>query len=250
MTDSASDLSREYKRWWRSLRPEEKRSLIESGAFRADEPMSAELSRERVNDGHFDFQSNEEKSFNQEEGRAGSFIGGHVRSTVDDVMERESFDVASADSRLKHLELASIRLRATLHFLLEALDGSTDVEMRLHADIIRIVVGEGKPPMMTVLAKRHNISKAAVSLRCRKLLRRLGLDPSHFMRPSGACNTMFIASLLRKEKMDTRIPHKESFQNEAKSAVWSRPRKNHAKTLTFSKGTKVSKPKSKKGKRK
>jgi hypothetical protein len=112
------------------------------------------------------------------------------------------------------------------------------------------VVGEGKPPMMTVLAKRHNISKAAVSLRCRKLLRRLGLDPSHFMRPRAACNTMFIASLLRNEKVDTRKPHKESFNVEAKSAVWSRPRKNQAKTLTFSKGAKVSKPKLKKGKRK
>jgi len=231
VTDSASDLSREYNRWWRSLRPEEKRSLIESGAFRADEPMSAELSRERVNDGHFDFQSNEEKSFNQElygQARDGSFIGGHVRSTVDDVMERESFDVAGADSRLKHLELASIRLRATLHFLLEALDGSSDVEMRLHADIIRIVVGEGKPPMMTVLAKRHNISKAAVSLRCRKLLRRLGLDPSHFMRTSGACNTMFIASLLRKENINTTTPIRESPKRVSKTAAWSRPRKNRA----------------------
>ena len=232
------------------MRPEEKRALIESGAFRADDPMSAELSRERVNDGKFDFQQNEEKSYNQEDGRAGSFIGGHSPSALEEVIEREASDVIDADPRLQQLELASIRLRATLHFLLEALDGSTDVEMRLHADIIRIVVGEGKPPMMTVLAKRHKISKAAVSLRCRKLLRRLGLDPSHFMRPSGACNTMFIASLLRKEKMDTHIPHKESFKNVAKNAVWSRPRKNHAKTLTFSKGTKVSKPKLKKGKRK
>ena len=232
------------------MRPEEKRALIESGAFRADDPMSAELSRERINDGHMDFQSNEEKSFNQEDGRAGSFIGGHSPSAVDEVMEREDVDVAITDSRLKHLELASIRLRATLHFLLEALDGSTDVEMRLHADIIRIVVGEGKPPQMVVLAKRHKISKAAVSLRCRKLLRRLGLDPSRFMRPSGACNTMFIASLLRNEKMDTHIPTKESFNTKAKSPVWSRPRKNHAKTPTFSKGTKVSKQKSKKGKQK
>ena len=212
--------------------------------------MSAELSRERINDGHMDFQSNEEKSFNQEDGRAGSFIGGHSRSAVDEVMEREAFDVAITDSRLKHLELASIRLRATLHFLLEALDGSTDVEMRLHADIIRIVVGEGKPPQMVVLAKRHKISKAAVSLRCRKLLRRLGLDPSRFMRPSGACNSMFIASLLRNENVDTHIPTKESFNVKAKNPVWSRPRKNHAKTPTFSKGTKVSKQKSKKGKQK
>lgn len=250
MSDSGSHISKEYKRWWRSLRPEEKRSLIESGAFRADDPMSAELSRERVNDGHMDFQSNEIKSYNQDKDRHGSFIGGMSPSALDEVIEREFVDGADADPRLQQLELASLRLRATLHFLLETLDASSDVEMRLHADIIRIVVGEGKPPMMTVLAKRHNISKSAVSLRCRKLLRRLGLDPSRFMRTSGACNTMFIASLLRSEKMDTGNAGKESFNARKKTAVWSRPRKNQTKTLTFSKGTQHSKQKPKKVKRK
>jgi hypothetical protein len=226
VADFGSSISKEYKRWWRLLRPEEKRALIESGAFRADDPMSADLSRERVNDGHFDFQQNEEKSFNQEEGREGSFIGGKQRSTLDEVIDREELS-AYADPRLQQLELASIRLRSTLHFLLEALDSSTDNEMRLHADIIRIVVGEGKPPQMTVLAKRHRITKSAVSLRCRKLLRRLGLDPSRFMRSQDGCNTMFIASLLRAKRKPT-PPIKESFNKVSKNASWSRPRRNHA----------------------
>ena len=119
--------------------------------------------------------------------------------TVSEVEANEEAN-AHQDPRLAELELASLRLRATLHFLLDGLDGSSDPAMRLHADIIRIVVGEGKPPKMTVLAKRHNMSRAAISLRCRKLLRQLGLPPSRFMRPEDEVNNMRISSILRKFK--------------------------------------------------
>jgi len=174
--------------------------LIASGAFRADAPGDGEAleSRSRMNGNHFDFQRNEEESFNRVMQRMGSFALNRelTNPTLDEVQAREE-EGKGIDPRLAELELASIRLRATLHFLLEGLDGSTDPAMRLHADIIRIVVGEGKPPKMTVLAKRHKMSRAAVSLRCRKLLRRLGLDPSRFMRPEDEVNNMRISSILR-----------------------------------------------------
>jgi hypothetical protein len=119
-------------------------------------------------------------------------------STRDLVEQAEQSD----DPRIRDLELASLRLRATLHFLLDGLDRSTDPDVRLHADIIRLVVGEGCPPRMTELARRHGITRSAVSLRCRKLLRRLGLEPSRFMRPQDEVNNMRVASILRGVQRD------------------------------------------------
>ena len=203
-------LSKEYSRWWRKLTQEERRALIESGAFKADDPMNAvaEDSRSTMNGNHFDFQRNEQESFNRVAQRVGSFslTGEHTNPTVSEVEANEAAS-GPVDPRLEQLDLASIRLRATLHFLLEGLDGSTDPAMRLHADIIRIVVGEGKPPKMTVLAKKHKLSRAAVSLRCRKLLRRLGLEPSRFMRPEDEVNNMRISSILRNLPVFRRSPH-------------------------------------------
>ena len=157
---------------------------MESGAFRADDPADAQAlnSRSTVNSNHFDFQRNEEESFNRVMERMGSFALNRdlTNPVVNQVQDNEE---GRQDPRIEQLDLAGLRLRATLHFLLEGLDESTDPAMRLHADIIRIVVGEGLPPKMTVLAKKHGISRAAISLRCRKLLRKLGIEPSRFMRP-------------------------------------------------------------------
>jgi hypothetical protein len=167
----------------------------------------AEDSRSNLNGNHFDFQRNEEESFNRVIQRVGSFALGREQSnpTIAEVQANEDA-MGCVDPRLEQLDLASLRLRATLHFLLEGLDESTDPAMRLHADIIRIVVGEGKPPKMTVLAKRHRLSRAAVSLRCRKLLRRLGLEPSRFMRPEDEVNNMRISSILRNLPQSPTLP--------------------------------------------
>lgn len=197
---TARTLSSEYTKWWRRLSEQDRRALIASGAFRADAPSDGEApdSRSLLNGNHFDFQRNEQESFNRVSQRAGSFVLGKdgANPTVSEVQANEDA-TAPQDPRLAELDMASLRLRATLHFLLEGLDGSTDPAMRLHADIIRIVVGEGKPPRMTVLAKKHKLSRAAISLRCRKLLLRLGLEPSRFMRPEDEVNNMRISSIFR-----------------------------------------------------
>jgi len=215
-------LSAEYNRWWKRLTPDERTTLIESGAFQADDPINAyaTLGQGRADDNPFDFQRNEAQSFNRVSNRAGSFILPDA-TTVDEVMAREE---ATNDPRIEQLDLASIRLRSTLHFILDALDGSTDKHMRLHADIIRIVVGEGKPPRMTELAKRHGITRSAVSLRCRKLLRQLGLEPSCFMRPEADVNAMRVSSILRHAGFSPAPlpPHKESPKTVLRCANHSR----------------------------
>lgn len=118
------------------------------------------------------------------------------RSAADQAIANED-DAKPQDPRVAELDLASIRLRATIEFILAGCDQSTDPEMRLKADIIRIVIGEGSPPRMTVLAKRHGFSRAAVSLRCRTLLRQLSIEPSRFMRPEDEVRNMRISAIFR-----------------------------------------------------
>lgn len=81
-------------------------------------------------------------------------------------------------------------LRRVFDVLLEGMDRSSDGEMRLRADVIRIAIGDGDPPTMTMLGKRHGLGKTAVSLRCRKLLKQLGIEPSRFMRPEASVRVM------------------------------------------------------------
>ena len=230
-------MSAEYARWWKRLSPDERKALVDSGAFRADDPADSTPldSRSRMNGQHFDFMRAEDEKTYSNPTREMS-MKSQSPSAADDVMDAE--DILLSDPRLASLDLAGLRLRATLHFLLDGLDDSTDPAMRLHADIIRIVVGEGKPPRMTALARTHNISKAAVSLRCRKLLRRLGLAPSRFMRPEDEVNNMRVASIVRNlSDKSPATPGKESLQKPSKSSTRSRPRKKEARNLSFSKGS-------------
>ena len=118
------------------------------------------------------------------------------RSAAEQVQADED-QARPADPRVAELDLASLRLRATIEFILAGCDQSSDPEMRLKADIIRIVIGEGSPPRMTVLAKRHGFSRAAVSLRCRTLLRQLAIEPSRFMRPEDEVRNMRISAIFR-----------------------------------------------------
>ena len=193
-------IAREYRRWWKTLTPIERRNLIASGTFRAD-AMLDELpgNNERMNRNPVDLHAMERKQSGEHKhnkvGENWTPINEDLTTTRDLVEQAE----ALADPKQQALELASLRLRATLHFLLEGLDRSTDHAVRLHADVIRLVVGEGCPPRMTELARRHGVTRAAVSLRCRKLLRRLGLEPSRFMRPQDEVNNMRIASILREK---------------------------------------------------
>ena len=221
------------------MTPDERKKLIASGAFRADDPADATPleSRSLVNGNHFDFQRNEEESFNRVQQRVGSFSSSQDQAnpTINEVQAQEDSH-APQDPRLSHLDLASTRLRATLQFLLDGLDTSTDPAMRLHAQIIRLVVGEGKPPSMTALAKTHNISKAAVSLRCRKLLRQLGIEPSRFMRPEDEVNNMRISSILRGFRDPAAPPIRNLLNPPPPGSIRTRPREKEAKKPRFTKG--------------
>ncbi len=248
------NISKEYRRWWSKLTEKERRDLIASGAFKADAlDDPSPVTESRMNQDKFDF--SEHHTTDNQSHRLDP-LSFSTPSALDDVIANET----TTDPRLAELDLASFRLRATLHFLLESLDKSTDPDMSLTADIIRLVVGEGCPPRMTVLARRHGITRSAVSLRCRKLLRQLGLEPSRFMRPEGEVRNMRAASVVRRINKETlekptksRIlntfdpdhpPGKESIGSNPTQSVARRPRLKCVKVDSKPKGADGTPPRS------
>ena len=188
-----------YRRWWSGLSREEKKSLIASGVFKAEDPAGTGKRRERVNDNVFDFAEVERRELYRPKGEDWDLLMTDQQklTPADSLAQKE--DAALVDPRVRHMDLASLRLRATLHFILRSMERSTDPAMKLDADVIRIVVGEGQPPKMSELARRHGITKSAVSQRCRTLLRQLGLEPSCFMRPADEVRSMRVSAILRSE---------------------------------------------------
>lgn len=215
-----------------------------SGVFRADDPSDATplLDRHRVNDTRTDFRECHGEAEFDEMDRLRPLDKPDRNPTVSAVVKAEEGTSAIKEE----LDMATFRLRAMLTFLLDALTKSSDPMMRLHADVIRIVVGDGNPPRMTELAARHGITRSAVSLRCRKLLRQLGLEPSLFMRPEGDVTSMRFSRIMshitrqpvsiggnrRKSALfldtipPTPPPGKESFRASLKPATRARPREN------------------------
>jgi len=173
------NINNEYRRWWKNLTNEERRKLIASGTFNPSNigDVDSGLSRTIADDTPVNMHITGE-------GKNGPhWIHRIMKTGRDDVVDAittklDSPGQASADAQL---QLIAVRWRATIHFLLEGLDNSTDINARLRGEIIRLVMGEGNPPNMTELGKQYGLSRAAISHRCRTLLRRLGLEPSKFM---------------------------------------------------------------------
>jgi hypothetical protein len=193
-----ANLSSEYKKWWARLTKEERKRLISSGAFRAEQPDSAEPLRTVSDDTPVDYGLAEQTFQDGDNRRRGGFLTEYDLQDKGLSVPEQVEALESTDSQLlQSLNLASLRLRSVIHFLLDGLDHSVDSDMRLRADIIRLVIGEGNPPRMTELARRHKLTRSAVSHKCRTLLRQLGLEPSKFMRPEDEVNTMRVSAIVR-----------------------------------------------------
>jgi hypothetical protein len=144
-------------------------------------------------------------------------------SALSEVIEAEE----NLDNLVGHIRRGEMLdgLRRVFDVLLEGMDESSDGEMRLRADVIRIAMGEGDPPTMTALAKRHGLGKTAVSLRCRKLLKQLGIEPSRFMRPEASVRVMRASYRVREVmRGDPAPPGKESPRLIERASTRSRPR--------------------------
>ena len=71
--------------------------------------------------------------------------------------------------------------------ILSVLGDSDHPENRLQATCIKLAVGMPGQPNMTALAKEHDLTRAAVSLRVKTIQRKLGLPPSMYMKSEHAC---------------------------------------------------------------
>lgn len=71
--------------------------------------------------------------------------------------------------------------------ILSVLGDSDHPENRLQATCILIAIGMPGQPRMTALAKEHDLTRAAVSLRVKTIQRKLGLPPSVYMKSEHAC---------------------------------------------------------------
>jgi hypothetical protein len=191
-------LSEQYREWWLSLSKEQRQQLIASKAFKQNDLEDVEPSRTRVDDYSVDLQWMEENQSSEHQrivGRNWLPIHEKQKDVCDQIADAE--EQHDTDDSVDHV---LNRLRVMIECLIEGLDESTDPAMRLHADVIRIVIGEGRPPRMSQLARDHGLTRAAVSLRCRKLLTRLGIEPSRFMRSQHKVERMRLAAIIANVK--------------------------------------------------
>ena len=149
------------------MKASERKQLIDAGLFHPDDLVGmVARNNERVNDNRLSCDISDD-------------TGLHKRHKTDNEVVD---NVIASEEEAKAINPATKQLNVIIHLLFARMDESTDSEMRLWVNIVRIVLGIGAPPTMTELAKQHNLARATVSLRCRKLLRLLNLPPSHFMR--------------------------------------------------------------------
>ena len=167
--DKKAKLSVIYLRWWKSL-PASKKAELKRHGFDDKAPHEPYLSddRYRVNDSPMFFNAQiSDKYINPGVGQ---------KMPENDIpSELEPEDDAILNEALQ-------RLRCIIHYFLSAMDESSDSQMKLKADIFRIVTGEGNPPPMIVLAKLHGTTKQNISLQCNHLLAQFNLSKSKFMR--------------------------------------------------------------------
>jgi hypothetical protein len=153
---------REYTEWIKSMPPEERQKLQAMGLDKAYLPSgsggaakdAAESSRARCEDSH-------------------------EEPASDDLVHQESLSSqpCSASPQIADVE--------GLHDLLRRLVGEMVMQSnaRLSLDCLALVTGlayEGDS--MTEIAKRHDVTRAAVSKRCVELTQSLNLKPSRAMR--------------------------------------------------------------------
>jgi len=212
----SDDVSKQYSKWWRGLKSSERKALIASGYFDPQKPHNAEPLdiRSKLNDTPISFLPRDL------EWHSDRFkLQLSSPSTYEEVCDNETKRVDD-----KQRQLVSDRLQALFFFIIKRMDESSDCSMRLDADVLRIVIGADNPPSQTKLAKRYGVTKQAVSIRCRTLLRQLGIETSLFMRPEDEVNSMRVSRILRHYSASA-TPPKESFDVGYKKPTRLRPRK-------------------------
>jgi len=107
-------------------------------------------------------------------------------------------DKNQTEDKIKKLTFSFDDVLEILNRVIAILDDSNEKAVKLHATCIKIALGIPNQPNMTALAKDHNLTRAAVSLRVKTIQKNLGLAPSMYMKSEYACNKL---SKARRKKL-------------------------------------------------
>lgn len=171
-----------YAAWWRRCTAEQKKALLETGFDPTNPGHSGIGMAFRYVDTDNELQFSEDGDVVSSHGPRGY--------NVDSILKREyrhdDFNTQSqphmTDRTYTKDEVLDIIAK-----ILSVLGDSEHPENRLQATCIKLAVGMPGQPNMTALAKEHDLTRAAVSLRVKTIQRKLGLPPSVYMKSEHAC---------------------------------------------------------------
>jgi hypothetical protein len=181
-------LESEYRKWWRKL-PKADKELLKSTGF-----DYKNFKDDGVPIAHRYFGGETEKQDENEtinNGLNGYDINfNQFRKWISDKNKNEDEIVRRYFLFDEVLEI--------LNRVISILDDSNDKSVKLHATCIKIALGMPEQPNMTKLAREHNLTRAAVSLRVKTIQKNLGLSPSMYMKSEYACSKL---SKARRKKL-------------------------------------------------
>jgi len=182
-------LESEYRKWWRKL-PKADKELLKSTGF-----DYKNFKDDGVPLAHRYFGGETEKQGEDNEYASTNINGYDINFS--------QFKKWIGDREKKEDEIARRyflfdEVLEILNRVISILDDSNDKSVKLHATCIKIALGMPEQPNMTKLAREHNLTRAAVSLRVKTIQKNLGLAPSMYMKSEYACSKL---SKARRKKL-------------------------------------------------
>lgn len=183
-------LPNDYRKWWKKLSKEEKESLKATGFdYKNWEDDGVPIA-------HRYFGGETEKQSENDSDYASTNVNGYDINF--NQFKKWLSDKHKTEDKIKKLTFSFDDVLEILNRVIAVLDDSNDKSVKLHATCIKIALGIPNQPNMTALAKEHNLTRAAVSLRVKTIQKNFGLAPSMYMKSEYACNKL---SKARRKKL-------------------------------------------------
>ena len=169
-----------YAAWWKRCTADQKKALIETG-FDPQNPGHSGIGMA------FRYVDSDVNNDYGEDNIGGRGPRGY---NVDNLQRKNYLNGSQAQEDGPHMtdrEYTKDEVLDIIAKILSVLGDSDHPENRLQATCIKLAVGMPGQPNMTALAKEHDLTRAAVSLRVKTIQRKLGLPPSMYMKSEHAC---------------------------------------------------------------
>jgi hypothetical protein len=182
-------LESEYSKWWRKL-PKADKELLKSTGF-----DYKNFKDDGVPIAHRYFGGETEKQDESENSAPTSSNGYDINFNQ---FKKWIGDKSKNEDKIARRFFSFDDVLEILNRVISILDDSNDKSVKLHATCIKIALGMPEQPNMTKLAREHNLTRAAVSLRVKTIQKNLGLSPSMYMKSEYACSKL---SKARRKKL-------------------------------------------------